>query len=98
MPDAPDTPLQDLPYDEVKSRAIHLAEKRHDIGFFYDLFRHTPAMNAAQSEGGSLGDLSGSLIDMVDAAREAFGSGNVGELEPLFRARFEQYLTEHGQG
>ena len=61
MPDAPDTPAGPA-YDEVKSRAIHLAEKRHDIGFFYDLFRHTPPANA-QSEGGSLGDLSGSLID-----------------------------------
>jgi hypothetical protein len=61
--------LEDLSYEEVKTRAIHLAEKRHDVGFFYDLFRHTPAMNAAQSEGGSLGDFSGSIIEMVDAAR-----------------------------
>lgn len=90
--------LQDLSYEEVKSRAITLAEERHDVGFFYDLFRHTPAMNAAQSEGGSLGDFSGSIIEMVDAARELFGSGNVGDLEPLFRANFEDYLTKHGQG
>lgn len=90
--------LQDLSYDEVKSRAIHLAEKRHDVGFFYDLFRHTPAMNAAQSEGGSLGDFTGSIIEMVSAAQEAFGSASVGDLEPLFRARFEEYLTEHGEG
>ena len=93
-----DESLDDLPYDEVKSRAIALAEKRHDIGFFYDLFRHTPAMNAAQSEGGSLGDFSGSIIEMVDAVREMFGTGHVGELEPLFRARFEEYLTQHGTG
>ena len=90
--------LQDLSYDEVKSRAIHLAEKRHDVGFFYDLFRHTPAMNAAQSEGGSLGDFTGSIIEMVTAAQETFGSASVGDMEPLFRARFEQYLTEHGEG
>lgn len=90
--------LQDLSYDEVKSRAIHLAEKRHDVGFFYDLFRHTPAMNAAQSEGGSLGDFTGSIIEMVSAAQEAFGRASVGDLEPLFRARFEEYLTEHGEG
>ncbi len=89
--------LEDLPYEEVKTRAIKLAEERHDVKFFYDLFRHTPAMNAAQSEGGSLGDFSGSIIEMVDAARELFGSGNVGEMEPLFRAKFEDYLTTHGQ-
>lgn len=89
--------LQDLSYEEVKTRAIALAEQRHDVGFFYELFRHTPAMNAAQSEGGSLGDVSGSILEIVDAARELFGSGSVGDLEPLFRARFEEYLTEHGE-
>lgn len=88
--------LADLSYEEVKSQAIGLAEHRRDVGFFYDLFRHTPALNAAAAEGGSLGDMSGSLIDMVEAAREMFGSSNVGDMEPLFRARFESYLIEHG--
>jgi hypothetical protein len=88
--------LDDLSYDEVKARAIKLAEKRRDVGFFYDLFRHTPAINATADEGGSLGDVSGSLIELVEAAHEVFGAGHVGELEPMFRVRFEQYLVEHG--
>lgn len=90
--------LDELSYEEVKDRAIHLAEKRADVGFFYDLFRHTPAITATADEGGSLGDISGSLIEVVEAARQVFGEGQVGDLEPMFRARFESYLTEHGQG
>lgn len=88
--------VDELSYDEVKSRAIKLAEKRRDVGFFYDLFRHTPAINATADEGGSLGDMSGSLIELVEAAHEVFGSGRVGDLEPMFRVRFEQYLIQHG--
>lgn len=86
---------EDLPYDELRERAFALAEKRHDIGFFYDLFRHTPAMTAMATEGGSLGETSGSIIDLVEAAREAFGPDSVGDLEPLFVARFATYLREH---
>lgn len=89
--------LDELSYDEVKARAIKLAEQRHDLSFFYDLLRHTPAMHAAEDEGGSLGEFSGSLIELVEASRELFGHGSVGDLQPLFRARFESYLTEHGQ-
>ncbi len=86
---------EDLPYDELRDKAFALAEHRHDVGFFYDLYRHTPAMSAMADEGGSLGETSGSLIELVKAAREAFGSETVGELEPLFVARFATYLRDH---
>ncbi len=86
---------EDLPYDELRDKAFELAEKRHDVGFFYDLYRHTPAMGAMSSEGGSLGDISGSLIDMVTAARETFGEDSVGDMQPLFVAKFATYLREH---
>lgn len=89
--------LEDLPYEELRDKAFHLAEERHDIGFFVDLFSHTPAMNAMAGEGGSLGEISGSIIETVRAAREAFGAASVGELEPLFRARFASYVREHGR-
>ena len=86
---------EDLPYDELRDKAFALAEHRHDVGFFYDLYRPTPAMSAMADEGGSLGETSGSLIELVKAAREAFGSETVGELEPLFVARFATYLRDH---
>ena len=89
--------LEDLPYEELRDRAFHLAEERRDLGFFIDLFSHTPAMNAVADEGGSLGEIGGSIIETVRAARQAFGAKSVGESEPLFRARFASYLREHGR-
>jgi len=87
--------LAALPYDELKAQAIAVAEHRRDLSFFYELFRHTSSLNAAAAEGGSLGDLSGSLIDMVTAAHEIFGSEKVGDMEPLFRTNFEDNLLKH---
>lgn len=86
---------EDLPYDELRDKAFDLAEKRHDVRFFYDLYRHTPAMTAMADEGGSLGEISGSLIEIVEGARQAFGEESVGDLQPLFVARFATYLREH---
>jgi hypothetical protein len=90
-----DTVLEDLPYDELRDRAFAIAEKRLDLGFFVDLFNHTPAMHDAADEGGSLGDISGSLVESVRAARQVFSGASVGDLEPLFRARFATYIREH---
>jgi hypothetical protein len=90
-----DTVLEDLPYDELRDRAFAVAEDRRDLGFFVDLFNHTPAMHNASDEGGSLGDISGSLVESVRAARQIFGHESVGDLEPLFRARFATYIREH---
>lgn len=88
--------LEDLPYEELRHQAFELAEKRHDLGFFYDLLRHTSSLEAVSDEGGSLGDISGSFVGLVAAAKEAFGHESVGELEPLFVARFATYIREHG--
>jgi hypothetical protein len=87
--------LDDLGYEDLRRRAFERAQHRRDIGFFIDLFNHTRAMHAAEAEGGSLGELSGSLIEMVEAAKEAFAARPDEELEPLFRARFVTYLREH---
>lgn len=87
--------LDTLPYAELHERAFRLAQHRRDVGFFIDLYNHTKAMHAAATEGGSLGDLSGSLIDMVEATREALSQVPDPDLEPLFRARFVTYLREH---
>lgn len=90
-----DIVLEDLPYDELRERAFAIAEKRLDLGFFVDLFNHTPAMHDASDEGGSLGDISGSFVESVRAARQVFSGDSVGDLEPLFRARFATYIREH---
>jgi hypothetical protein len=90
-----ETVLEDLPYDELRDRAFEVAEEHRDLGFFVDLFSHTPAMIDAQTEGGDLGGISGSIVETVRAARQAFSSESVGDLEPLFRARFATYIREH---
>jgi hypothetical protein len=89
--------LEDLPYEDLRERAFTLAEDRHDIGFFFDLLNHTSALNATASEGGSLGEIGGSITEVVAATREVFGSDGVGELEPLFRARFATYIRDHSK-
>ncbi|MEZ5117905.1 MAG: hypothetical protein R2737_16710 [Candidatus Nanopelagicales bacterium] len=87
---------EDLPFPELRERAFKLAEKRHDLGFFVDLYSHMPGMVAMADEGGDLGAIGGSIIESIRAAREMMGDEGVGpELEPLLRARFATYLREH---
>ena len=93
-----DEVLEDLPYDELRERAFALAESRRDLGFFVDLLNHTRALGAVSAEGGSLGDIGATLSELLVGAREAFGGGELGEYEPLFRARFATYLREHAAG
>jgi hypothetical protein len=90
-----DIVYEDLPFVELRDRAFDLARERHDLGFFIDLMSHTSAAAAMATEGGGLGDIGGSISDTILAAREAFTVEGVGDLEPLFVARFATYLREH---
>ncbi len=90
----PEGPFEDWPYPELRDAAFDRARQRHDVSFFVDLMAHTSALTATADEGGSLGEISGSLIETIEAAREAFRDAP-GELEPLFRAVFATYLREH---
>jgi hypothetical protein len=91
-----ETPLEDLPFAELRHRAFHLAEKRVDIGFFTDLFTHMPGMVAVQGEGGDLGSIGGSFIETVKAVREMLGDDEIDPTtETLLRARFATYIREH---
>ena len=88
--------LEDLPYDELRDRAFALAESSHDHAFFRDLRRHLPATAALATEGGSLGDISAVLSELVEGTRENASEEAVGDLAPLFVARFATYIREHG--
>jgi hypothetical protein len=90
-----DIVLEDLPYDELRDRAFAIAERKLDLGFFVDLFNHAPAMHDVQDEGGSAGDIGGSFVETIRAAKQVFGGESVGDLEPLFRARFATYIREN---
>jgi hypothetical protein len=90
----PEPPFEEWPYARLRDAAFDRARDRHDVRFFVELMAHTPALAATADEGGSLGEISGSLIESVEAARQAFRD-EPGELEPLFRAVFATYLREH---
>ena len=93
-----DVALEDLPFDELRQRAFKYAEHHMDLGFFTDLYSHMPGMMAIEGEGGDLGAVGGTFIESVRAFREMFGDKELDETtEALFRARFVDYLKEHGQ-
>jgi hypothetical protein len=97
--DATDSPAyEDLPFDELRSRAFHTAEHRLDIGFFTELITHMPGMVAIEGEGGDLGAVGGTFIETVRAVREMFGGRPLDPTtEALLRARFATYLREHAK-
>ena len=91
-----DAPLEDLPFDELRQRAFHVAEHRLDLGFFVDVYSHMPGMVAIEGEGGDLGSTGGTIIESVRAWREMVGDNPLDpELEALLRARFATYIREH---
>jgi len=93
-----EAPLEDLPFDELRTRAFHVAERRLDVGFFTDLFSHMPGMVAIEGEGGDLGSVGGTVIESVKAWREMVGDNPLDpELEALLRARFATYIREHAK-
>lgn len=94
-PTPSDLPYEDWPYDQLRDAAFERARHHHDVGFFVDLMAHTPALNATTDEGGSLGEIGGSFLESIEAAKQAFSREGAGDLEPLFRAVFATYLREH---
>jgi hypothetical protein len=92
--------LDALSTEELRQRAFAEAERRHDIGFFWDVVKHLPEAGALASEDGSLGNITGSLIEAVQAARELFGGhlDQLGAAEPLLRAKFIDYLGREPAG
>lgn len=93
-------PLEDLPFEELRHRAFHVAEHRLDLGFFVDVYSHMPGMVAIEGEGGDLGSTGGTIIESIKAVRQMFGDNDEidADTEALLRARFATYLREHGKG
>ena len=86
--------LDQLSTEELRDRAFAVAEHRTDVGFFWDLIKHLPATASLEGEDGSLGGLSLGIAETVELVREMLGS-DLGDFEPLIRARFVDYLTRH---
>jgi hypothetical protein len=83
--------LDQLSTEELRRRAFDRAEERHDIGFFWDLVKHLEPSRDLAREDGSAGHLTGGIAEAIEIVRELLGR-DLGELEPLVRARFIDYL------
>lgn len=84
--------LHVLSTEELRNRAFDKAKDAHDLGFFWDLIKHLRASRALAAEDGSGGGLTGSITELVELGRELAGH-DLGEDEPLVRARFVDYLS-----
>jgi hypothetical protein len=85
--------LDRLPTEELRRRAFEQAESRHDVGFFWDLLRHLPPAENVAAEDASAGHITGGIAEAIEADREMFGH-DLGDVEPLVRARFIDYLRK----
>ena len=88
-PDAAD--LDALTTEELRQRAFEKARADHDRAFFWDLARHLRGSRAIAGEDGSSGGITGTIAELVDLGRELLGK-DLGDDEPLVRARFLDYL------
>ena len=86
--------LDELSTEELRKRAFHHAERHADVGFFWDLVKHLPAAADLADDDGSLGAVSGGVAETVTLVRELMGK-DLGDSEPLLRARYLEYLREH---
>jgi hypothetical protein len=85
--------LDRLSTEELRQKAFDRAESKRDVGFFWDLIRHLPPAETVGAEDGSAGHITGGITEAVEAVRELFGH-DLGDVEPLVRARFIDYLRE----
>lgn len=85
--------LDALDTDTLRTKAFELARQRHDIHFFWDLAKHVPAAADAASDDGFAAP-GASIADFIELFRELRGE-HLGDSEPLLRAHFIDYLTEH---
>ena len=79
--------------DELRHQAFEKARAAHDVGFFWDVVKHLRAAHSLSVEDGSGGGLTGSIADAVEIVRELMGK-DLGDDEPLLRAKFESYLRQ----
>ena len=83
--------LDALSTEELHHRAFAVAERKRDVGFFWDVVKHLRESQEIAAEDASAGHITGSITEAIDAVRE-LTTGGFGAHEPLMRARFIHYL------
>ena len=86
--------LDALPTEELRERAFARARHRHDIGFFWSVFKHLPDSDEAAELDGAPNSIGPTVEEAVALFRELEGHG-YGDQEPLLRAAFIDYLQKH---
>ena len=82
-----------LSTEELRQRAFDRAEHQRDVGFFWDLIKHLPPSEDIATEDASSGNITGGVADVIEIVRELMGR-ELGEAEPLIRARFIDYIRQ----
>ena len=85
--------LEALSTDELRHKAFHVAERKLDVGFFWDLVKHLPAAGDVARDD-SFSSAAAGVSDLIELFRE-FGGHNLGDAEPMIRAKFLDYLSTH---
>jgi len=85
--------LAELSTEELRRLAFTRARERHDVSFFWSVFKHLPHADDTEELDGSLGSFAASVDDAVALWRELTGHG-YGDAEPLLRAAFIDYLMK----
>ena len=85
--------LDRLSTEELRQRAFERAEHHRDVGFFWDLIKHLPSADDIATEDASSGHITGGIAEAVEAVRELMGR-DLGDTEPLIRARFIDYIRK----
>lgn len=84
--------LDGLSSHELHDRAVHLAMRRMDIGFLWELLRELPASEAARGRT----DMATADVSHVSAMiSDALASGR-GEAADALRPLYLDYLAKHG--
>jgi hypothetical protein len=85
--------LEALSTEELRHKAFSVAERRLDVGFFWDLLKHLPA-SAEVARDDAFSSAAASVSDALELFRE-FRGDNLGAAEPMIRAKFLDYLASH---
>jgi hypothetical protein len=83
--------LEALSSRELHDRAVHLAIRRLDVGFLWELLRELPASEAAS---GHIGMAAADVTEVHAMIADALASGEGGIADSL-RPLYNSYLEKH---
>ncbi|HZD71676.1 MAG TPA: hypothetical protein VFA45_23030 [Actinomycetes bacterium] len=86
--------LEDQELTTLRDWALHLARKRRDVGFLWDLSKHLPDTEDANTDWAAVDpvDAVRELVHLVTHFREEAASPEIGD---LLKARYVEYLADH---